>query len=399
MKMKFTFLAALLVLTTSLVSAQTKSESTDYNKWYIDANLGFAFPERNFSPGFDAKSFKSNTYGLGLRYMANEYFGLKLDYSHYALKDGGKGYDFKTDYTQFAFLGVVNLGRVLKFESWTQKFGLLAYAGPTGGWFKFDENINDEKDRVIGGLAGVTLQCKVSPRISINLSGDINTNDRNQTAYDGGTSTAFEFLSSAKLGISIALGKNKTSADWYVAANDMLDKEAALEQRLAAIDRKLNTKANADQVQEVVSGVNQAKQKIGSIEQQLAEIKKNTDGINKDEIVFATVNSGFIDVYFDLNSAQVSDKARSELSIIKNYMSKHPKSKVCLVGYAGKLGTQSYNLKLSRKRAEAVAAVLKEIGIDDSRIITSANGENNNFKQETSNTNKYSRKVEVSLIK
>jgi outer membrane protein OmpA-like peptidoglycan-associated protein len=51
-----------------------------------------------------------------------------------------------------------------------------------------------------------------------------------------------------------------------------------------------------------------------------------------------------------------------------------PGAKVRVAGYADPRGTETYNLALSQRRADAVAAVLKDAGLGADRVIVEAHG-------------------------
>jgi OOP family OmpA-OmpF porin len=68
------------------------------------------------------------------------------------------------------------------------------------------------------------------------------------------------------------------------------------------------------------------------------------------------------------------------------------KMKVNLVGYADKQGLESYNLKLSERRAKAVMdALVNSYGIDAARISTMGKGAN---EMAASDMNDMNRRVE-----
>ncbi len=68
-------------------------------------------------------------------------------------------------------------------------------------------------------------------------------------------------------------------------------------------------------------------------------------------------------VYFNFNSSALTPAAKTKLNALaKNLRSKKVAS-VRIVGFADQIGTESYNLRLSQKRANAVAAYLRGKGI------------------------------------
>ncbi len=88
-------------------------------------------------------------------------------------------------------------------------------------------------------------------------------------------------------------------------------------------------------------------------------------------------------VFFTIGSAQVDPRAVMSLSYLARQMQKFPNLTYTVNGYADSAtGTPELNRELSRKRAQAVVDVLvKEYGIDASRLRVDANGGVDQFGQ------------------
>ncbi|MDR0681233.1 MAG: OmpA family protein [Dysgonamonadaceae bacterium] len=81
-------------------------------------------------------------------------------------------------------------------------------------------------------------------------------------------------------------------------------------------------------------------------------------------------------IYFQLDSYKIPFSEQSKLRDVILYLKEHPDSKLLLVGYADKkTGNISHNLKLSKKRAEAVANELKYQGLNPNRLLTEWRGD------------------------
>lgn len=72
---------------------------------------------------------------------------------------------------------------------------------------------------------------------------------------------------------------------------------------------------------------------------------------------FDSLNSSSC-VYFDFNSSQLRDDAKPVLDEIAALMKEHTYSKLEVIGYCDSIGTNEYNLELSRKRASEVVNYL-----------------------------------------
>ena len=77
----------------------------------------------------------------------------------------------------------------------------------------------------------------------------------------------------------------------------------------------------------------------------------------------ATLDIEMRTVYFAFNSSNLTPAAKAKLtSLAKALKSKNVKS-VKIVGFTDEIGTNSYNLRLSQRRANSVASFLKAKGI------------------------------------
>ena len=68
-------------------------------------------------------------------------------------------------------------------------------------------------------------------------------------------------------------------------------------------------------------------------------------------------------VYFNFNSSALTPAAKTKLNALAKALKSKNVSAVSIVGFADEIGTDSYNLRLSQKRANAVAAYLRGKGV------------------------------------
>jgi len=80
-------------------------------------------------------------------------------------------------------------------------------------------------------------------------------------------------------------------------------------------------------------------------------------------------------VTFDTGSATIDGSRREQLRAAVAWAHDHPWRLLVIEGYADRVGGRSANLVLSQDRADAVRAVLLELGADPDRIISAAYGE------------------------
>lgn len=79
-------------------------------------------------------------------------------------------------------------------------------------------------------------------------------------------------------------------------------------------------------------------------------------------------------VHFDFNRYNIRADAAPILDEAADILSKHPNVTVNVDGYCDAIGSYSYNLRLSRRRADAVAGYLEGKGIAASRLMTHGYG-------------------------
>lgn len=71
---------------------------------------------------------------------------------------------------------------------------------------------------------------------------------------------------------------------------------------------------------------------------------------------------------FKINSADLSAKADSVLSILADNMQNFPETDAIIVGYTSHTGPQAFNQQLSEKRAQSVMKFLASKGVNNSRM-------------------------------
>jgi hypothetical protein len=80
-------------------------------------------------------------------------------------------------------------------------------------------------------------------------------------------------------------------------------------------------------------------------------------------------------IYFDFNSIVLDGNDKIELDKVRDILERFPDLKLSIGAHADDRGQEAYNLALSRKRARAVGAYLRNTGIQKDRIILEAFGE------------------------
>ena len=402
----------MICLTSASLQAQDVQESgnsNDYNKWSIDVNGGFSKPANPMSPGYHSSAFNFFHADLGFRYMFNTKFGLKLD-AGYDVMSEDDGPEFESKLLRTSLQGYANLGRIMEFESWTNRFNLLGHMGVGVGQLKNDDRFNGE-DWIGNFLIGLTGQVRLSDRVSLNADFTMINSFSQQKTWDGGntqtTKQGFDStLYNATVGLSIYLGKNEKHADWFV--DDKSDELDALEQRIGEIETMMND-SDKDGVPDYldaepnsVTGVavdtkgraidknnNGVPDELESyLDQRTNEIKKEVSESNSNDLA-GLINNGYVNVYFDFNSDKPNAQSVSGMNFLIKYLKQNPSVSADVVGYADEIGNSDYNKNLSTRRAENVKKIIVDAGIDAGRLNIVGNGEDTSVNKDS----KYARQV------
>jgi outer membrane protein OmpA-like peptidoglycan-associated protein len=80
------------------------------------------------------------------------------------------------------------------------------------------------------------------------------------------------------------------------------------------------------------------------------------------------------DVLFDTGKAELNSGAARKLDQLAQFLTGHPDRRVQIEGFTDSVGTDSYNLDLSQRRADAVRSALRGRGVDAARITTQGYG-------------------------
>lgn len=388
----------------------TETINNDYNKWSIEANGGANKATKGFSNGYFMQTPSFYHVDLGVRYMFNPKFGLKLDGAYDRLKEGEDSKRFRTNYYRVDLQGVANLGRIMNFEDWTKSIGLLAHAGAGYSWMtREDDGLFDNADNMGNIIVGLTPQLKLSDRIA--LTGDVTyiRNIRQQNNYDFTSKMDTRGLDgdmwNATLGLTFYLGGNQKHADWTfeTTRKDLEDRIANIEQMLKDTDGD-GVADYLDQEPDSAPGAVVDTKGVtidhngNGIPDNIEEyIKQNAGGnttiVNDADFLEQMINSGIINVYFDYNSDKPYQQSVGGIKFVSEYLKAKPNAQIDILGYADPVGSDSYNKNLSRRRAENVKAILVSQGANASQLTTIGEGEDKEFKNSQVSSHQLARRV------
>nr|WP_315223842.1 OmpA family protein [uncultured Flavobacterium sp.] len=390
-------------------TTRTTIEKPAYNKWSLELNGGINKPTRTMTPGYATATLNPFHADLGVRYMFNPKFGLKLDVGYDQFQERDETAPFESRSIRTSLQGVVNIGRALNFETWTNTIGILAHGGFGVSQLTSDNGF-DGKDYMGNGILGLTGQLRLSDRVA--LTGDLTgiVNGRQNQNFDGMSPTStgsFDgVLLNASVGLTFYLGKNTKHADWYSEENERLNN---LEDRVTTIETGL-IDTDKDGVADLydlepnsVNGVavNTKGQAIDTnqngVPDELESYLEKTYGQNGKGATNSTVeeliNGGYVNVYFDFNASKPTNASLSGVDFIVKYLKNNPGKSADIIGYSDEIGSSSYNTELSRKRAEAVKSIAIDAGIDASRLNVIANGEDTSVNKNSNEARQIVRRV------
>lgn len=416
---KILFFTALFFAQSSVIAQETENNSTitpQYNRWSVDINAGLSKPTAPFSTNYYASNTNFIHGDLGVRYMLNQKFGLKVDFGMDSFKNKSESFEFEGKYYRTNLQGVVNLGRILSFEDWTNTINLQAHSG-IGFSFMTNDQF-DGNDDMTNFILGLTAQFKLSNRVALNADFTMINNINQQYTFDGFEDPAVaqdrgfnSTLYNASIGLSIYLGKNDKHADWDVS-NPRLDE---LERRVTELETKIldtdadgvadyldlepDTKANAVVDTKGRTIVDSNSNNIEDVIESYVDDKiKNAINTNKNgQSIEDLINEGYISIFFDLNSTKPRTDTTNEISFIVQYLKNNPNASVDIMGYADETGNSDYNKSLSTSRANYIKDILIKAGINVSRLNTIGQGEDNSVDVNSIEARSLVRKVTFKL--
>ncbi len=189
------------------------------NKLSIDGGIGLNNSILHFSPGYSNSYFNPFNLNIGARKMFNNKFGAKIDLGYDYLSESGKSLKFNTHYVRASFQGVANLATILQFNTFTQKFGLLAHGGfGVSSLLAKNHQLIKQTDEMVHLIFGLTPQYKVNEKIALNIDISMIQNFKQHYTFDYHTlnpaNSRRGSLANLTVGISYKIGPAERHYDW-----------------------------------------------------------------------------------------------------------------------------------------------------------------------------------------
>ena len=103
-------------------------------------------------------------------------------------------------------------------------------------------------------------------------------------------------------------------------------------------------------------------------------------------------------ILFEFGSAALRPEFHAELDQVAEYLTSNPNSYVVLAGFTDSVGSEEYNLGLSRRRAESVGAYLMNANVGEDRIVKDWFGKLNPVSDNTTaEGRRMNRRVEIGI--
>ncbi|MBW3695595.1 OmpA family protein [Vibrio sp. T187] len=119
------------------------------------------------------------------------------------------------------------------------------------------------------------------------------------------------------------------------------------------------------------------------------------------EVVMAktkTQKEAYTKGLFETNGTALSSEGEQELQSSLDTLLAHPQATIEIVGHTDSSGSEKYNMTLSKKRADAVAAYFIENGVEANRITSRGEGESNPVASNTTAEGRsLNRRVETTI--
>jgi OOP family OmpA-OmpF porin len=449
--MKKSFLISIVLL--SYVSFG--QDFKEMNKLSVGASIGghdAFYPTNTFT-----RVFQIHHFGLNGRYMLNNRFGVMADLG-YDFIDAYKSGTNNVNYFRVSLQGVMNLGDIMRFDSWSNKIGLLGHAGaglstmwaPTMKKSNANDPFLKNSDDMGNFIFGITPQYKINERISLNADLSLILHSRQDHTFDYATSKLIAFSGyfvNWSIGASYYLGKKEKHADWTstiygapvqkqdttkkIVLDDDEDgvpntrdiepktpKEAYVDSKGAAIkdtdgDGVLDSYDLCPEVKGtfsmngcqdsdgdgVADNADACPTVKGSIMNNGCPVDESNNVEEFQEIQKKTMDKALKNVQFKTNEDVLLKSSYASLDDVLKVLNASPSNKLKIDGHTDDIGTEEFNMTLSERRANVCAKYLIEKGISADRLIIKGFGKTKPLTTNRSEEGKaLNRRVEFTVV-
>lgn len=165
----------------------------------------------------------------------------------------------------------------------------------------------------------------------------------------------------------------------YWGSGDDVAHYAYLSRRYSEIARE-HTQLMLNQEQLAKGEMERQRLQLALREAKLSSVQQQGKWLEEQMVAMAAqTDRGLVmtlgDVLFDTGDAELNNSANRAILKLVQFLQFNPKRIVRIEGYTDNTGDKQANLELSKKRAQSVADVLVDLGIDDARILVDGYGD------------------------
>ena len=132
----------------------------------------------------------------------------------------------------------------------------------------------------------------------------------------------------------------------------------------------------------------------------ISSIRQNITLVSLDEMKKMHTRVRINNLFFDFDKYELKSESRPELDRLAAILEKEPQAQVEIDGYTDNVGTEAYNIELSRRRAEQVYQYLIGRGLDKARLTAKGFGTSSPVAgNDTEEGRARNRRVEVWFVK
>lgn len=136
------------------------------------------------------------------------------------------------------------------------------------------------------------------------------------------------------------------------------------------------------------------------MDKQAAKLKKELEGVAEveriGEGIKLTMKSGIL---FGFDSYSLSQDSKEKLERLAETLKEYDETNILVAGHTDNVGTDTYNMKLSERRADAVASFLNNKGVKRARMSVNGYGESTPLVDNTSESDRdKNRRVELAIV-
>lgn len=168
-----------------------------------------------------------------------------------------------------------------------------------------------------------------------------------------------------------SLARAERLSNYWGSGNDVAH-YAYLSRRYSEIARE-HTQLMLNQEQLAKGEMERQRLQLALREAKLSNVQQQGKWLEEQMVALTTqTDRGLVmtlgDALFDTGDAELNNSANRAILKLVQFLQFNPKRIVRIEGYTDNTGDKQANLELSKKRAQSVADVLVDLGIDDARI-------------------------------